>query len=78
MRIFPSEEEDRAFRHERLRDWRSAGLLAADKAGEAGTAAGEAPAHAAWPLRILLFGFAALALAAFSALTLKYIKGRVD
>ena len=78
MRIFPSEEEDRAFRHERLRDWRSAGLLAADKAGEAGTAAGEAPAHAAWPLRILLFGFAALALAAFSALTLKDLKGRVD
>lgn len=78
MRIFPPEEEDRAFRHERLRDWRSAGLLAADKAGEAGTAAGEAPAHAAWPLRILLFGFAALALGALAVLALKDLKGRVD
>lgn len=78
MRIFPEDVEERAQNHERLRDWRSAGLLAADKAAEAGALAGEAPAHAAWPLRILLFGFAALALAAFSILMLKDLKGRVD
>lgn len=78
MRIFPEDVEERARNHERLRDWRSAGLLAADKAAEASALAGEAPAHAAWPLRILLFGFAALALAALSALMLKDLKGRVD
>lgn len=78
MRIFPEDVEERALNHERLRDWRLAGLLAADKAAEASALAGEAPAHAAWPLRILLFGFAALALAAFSALMLKDLKGRVD
>jgi hypothetical protein len=78
VRIFPEDVEDRALNHERLRDWRSAGLLAADKAAEASAIAGEAPAHAAWPLRILLFGFAALALAAFSALMLKDLKGRVE
>ena len=78
MRIFPEDVEERARNHERLRDWRLAGLLAADKAAEASALAGEAPAHAAWPLRILLFGFAALALGAFSALMLKDLKGRVD
>lgn len=78
MRVFPEDAEERACRHERLRDWRSAGLLAADKAPEAAALAGEAPAHAAWPLRVLLFGFAALALAAFSVLALKDLKGRVD
>ncbi|MBI2790251.1 MAG: hypothetical protein HYX59_16435 [Elusimicrobia bacterium] len=78
MRIFPPDEEERAFRHERLRDWRAAGLLRADKAVEAEALAGEAPAHASWPLRVLLFGFGALALGALSALALKDLQGRVD
>ena len=78
MRVFSADEEERAFKHERLRDWRSAGLVAADKGAEAEAHAGEAPAHAAWPLRILLFGFAALALGALSALVLKDLKGRMD
>jgi len=78
VRIFSADEEERAFRHERLRDWRAAGLLAADKTAEAEALAGEAPAHASWPLRILLFGFGALALAALSALALKDLQGRVD
>ena len=78
MRIFPPDEEERAFRHERLRDWRAAGLLRADKTAEAEALAGEAPAHASWPLRVLLFGFGALALAALSALALKDLSGRAD
>lgn len=78
MRIFPPDEEERAFRHERLRGWLAAGLLAADKAAEAEALAGEAPAHASWPLRVLLFGFGALALGALSALALKDLQGRVD
>ena len=78
MRIFPAEGEERAYNHERLRDWRAAGLLAADKADEARALAGEAPVHAAWPLRILLFGFATLTLAALSALMLKDLKGRAE
>jgi len=78
VRIFPPDEEERAFRHERLRDWRAAGLLRADKTAEAEALAGEAPAHASWPLRVLLFGFGALALAALSALALKDLSGRAD
>lgn len=78
MRIFPADEEERAFRHERLRDWRAAGLLRADRTAEAEALAGEAPAHASWPLRVLLFGFGALALAALSALALKDLSGRAD
>lgn len=78
MRVFPAAEEERAFRHERLRDWRAAGLLPPGKTAEAEALAGEAPAHAAWPLRILLFGFGALALGALSALVLKDLKGRMD
>jgi hypothetical protein len=78
VRIFPPDEEQRAFDHGRLRDWRAWGLLAEDKFAAASAAAGEAPAHAAWPLRILLFGFAALMLGALSALFLKDLKGRVD
>lgn len=78
MRIFPPKEEERAFNHERLRDWRAAGLLGADKAAEAEALAGEAPAHASWPLRILLFGLGALALGALSALVLKDLRGRAD
>ena len=78
MRIFRPEDETRAYNHERLRDWRAAGLLAADKATATEALAGEPPAHAAWPLRVLLFGFAALMLGAFSVLALKDLKGRVD
>lgn len=76
MRIFPDDLEDRAYNHERLSGWRGAGLLGHDPAADA--LAGEAPAHAAWPLRVLLFGFAALALGAFAVLALKDLKGRVD
>ncbi len=78
MRIFPPEAEERAFRHERLRAWLSSGLLAPDKAVSAAAVAGEAPTHAAWPLRVLLFGFATLLLAAVSVLALKDLRGRVD
>jgi hypothetical protein len=78
VRVFSADEEERAFRHQRLRDWRAAGLLGTDKTAEAEALSGEAPAHAAWPLRILLFGFAALALGALSALVLKDLKGRMD
>ena len=76
MRIFSDDLEDRAYDHERLSGWRAAGLLGADPGADA--LAGEPPAHAAWPLRILLFGFAALALGAVAILTLKDLKGRVD
>lgn len=78
MRIFTADEEQRAFNHERLRGWRSAGLLSADKTPEAKALAGETPAHASWPLRVLLFGFGALALGALSALALKDLQGRAD
>ena len=78
MRIFPADAEERAFNHGRLRGWRAVGLLAADKEAEAGAFAGDAPAHAAWPLRILLFGFGALTLGAFSALLLKDLQGRAE
>lgn len=78
MRVFSADEEERAFRHERLRDWRAAGLLRADKTSEAEALAGEAPAHASWPLRVLLFGFGALALTALAALALKDVRGRLD
>lgn len=75
MRIFPPEAEQAAFNHERLRAWRAAGLLAPDAAGAAEALAGEPPAHAAWPLRLLLFGFAALVLGALSVLALKDLDG---
>lgn len=76
MRIFPADAEERAYNHERLRDWRAAGLLGPDPAADA--LAGEPPAHAAWPLRILLFGFGTLALGTFSALMLKDLQGRAE
>lgn len=78
MRIFSPETEQAAFNHERLRGWRAGGLLAPGAVPEAETLAGEPPAHAAWPLRILLFGFGALALGALSALWLKDIHGRLE
>ena len=78
MRIFPDADEDRAYNHERLRGWRAAGLLAPGAVAGAEAAAGAPPAHAAWPLRILLFCLSALMLGAVSLLALKDLKGRVD
>ena len=71
MRAFPPDLEQRAYDHARVRDWRAWGLLAADREAEAAAKAGEAPSHAAWPLRVLLFGFGALVAAAFAAIMLK-------
>lgn len=64
MRIFPAELEERAFRHARVREWKDAGLVSAETAANIGAEIGEAPARAAWPLRVVLFGFSGLCLSA--------------
>lgn len=76
MRVFDADVERRAFDHGRLRDWRAWGLLAQDKFAAASAVVGDAPVHAAWPLRVLLFGFGVLMLGAVSLLFLKDQNGR--
>lgn len=71
MRAFSDDLERRAYDHGRRRDWVSWRLLAEDKSDAAAAAAGEPPVQAAWPLRLLLFGFGALVLGAFSLIFLK-------
>lgn len=64
MRVFPAELEERAFRHARVREWKDSGLVSAESAARIGVEIGEAPARAAWPLRVVLFGFSGLCLSA--------------
>lgn len=76
MRIFPEELEERAYRHALVREWRGAGLVAPEDAARIAADIGAPPARAAWPLRVVLFGFAALCLGAAFALVVKDISGR--
>ncbi|UPT74681.1 MAG: hypothetical protein M0D55_02850 [Elusimicrobiota bacterium] len=78
MRIFGEDEERRAFDHDRVRGWASAGLIAPEKRAEAEAAAGEPPSRAATPVRLLLFALAAAMLAALAFLMLKDAGGRAE
>ncbi|OGS36401.1 MAG: hypothetical protein A2506_13135 [Elusimicrobia bacterium RIFOXYD12_FULL_66_9] len=78
MRVFSAEAEELAFRHEQLRDWRAAGLLDGDSHARSSAFIGPEPGRAAWPLRVLLFGFAALMLGALALLVLKDFRGRAE
>ena len=71
MRIFPPDLEERAFRHGLLKEWKTARLVSPEAAAGIASEIGEPPANAAWPLRIVLFGFAALCQAAAAVLVLK-------
>lgn len=70
MRVFPPELEERAFRHGLLKDWKSAKLVTPAEADKIAAEIGEKPADAAWALRVVLFGFAALCQGALFALIL--------
>ena len=71
MRIFPPEVEERAFRHGLLKEWRGAKLVSPEAAAKIAAEIGEPPANAAWPLRVVLFGIAALCQASAILLALK-------
>jgi hypothetical protein len=68
VRIFPAEVEERAFRLGLARDWESAGLVDAPTAAKITAELGPPPARAAWPLRLVLFGFTTLCVAALVGL----------
>ena len=76
MRIFPADLEERAFRHNILNDWRTARLVSAETSAAIAAELGEPPAQAAWPLRVVLFGFAALCQGAAFALFAKDLRDR--
>jgi hypothetical protein len=76
VRLFPAELEERAFRCGLVRDWKSAGLVSAESAAKLADSVGPAPERAAWPLRLVLFGFSALCFGALVALFLKDFNDR--
>ena len=71
MRIFPPELEERAFRFGLLKEWRAARLVSPEAADKIAADLGEPPARAAWPLRLVLFGFTVLCQATMVVLVLK-------
>jgi hypothetical protein len=71
VRIFPPELEERAFRRGLLKEWREARLVSPEAAAKIAAEIGEPPANAAWPLRVVLFGVAALCQASAIILALK-------
>lgn len=76
MRIFAPELEERGFRHGLLRDWLSAGLVDAQTAAKIADDIGPAPARTAFALRFVMFGFAAVCVAAAFFLFAKDLTGR--
>jgi hypothetical protein len=78
MRVFDAGLEERAFRHGLLKEWRTARLVAPEAAAGIASAIGEPPANAAWPLRVVLFGFAALCQGLAVVLVLKDLHGRFE
>jgi hypothetical protein len=64
LRIFPGDLEERAFRHGLLGDWKRTGLVDDATAGKIAADIGEPPARAAVALRVVLFGFAMVCIAA--------------
>jgi hypothetical protein len=76
VRIFPPELEERAFRHGLLKEWRAARLVSPEVADKIAAELGEPPARAAWPLRLILFGFTVLCQGTTVVLLLKDVHDR--
>jgi hypothetical protein len=76
VRVFPAELEERAFRRGLLKEWKTAKLVSPEPAAKIAADIGEPPAHAAWALRVVLFGFAALCQAALCFLVVKDLRDR--